>query len=191
VTAKRTKDSLGPFEYGRIKADPESDADEVLGVFRAASPQGRVATWRPHADRLDIGGDLLDQAEALIDGDGNLSNVDRFDALMAKAELEIERAQNEFLEVYDLAASRASHSKTLRQNAEARNETKRQESQDTNARLIALDDKIKKQFPKKSQIQRAGKIKKDYSKQLPEVCKSKPESITRRIRKARKKSSKK
>jgi hypothetical protein len=189
MTVKRTKYRLGPFEYGWIDIDPISseDADAILEVFKAASPKGRIATWRPHADRLGVACELLDQAEALLDGDGNATDRNRFDALMVRAKLSIERAQNESLDVYGLAASRASHSETLRLNAEARNEAKREESRKINAKLIAWDDEVKGKNPHLNQVRRAEKIKEFYSKELSqEVRESKPESIAKRIRGARK-----
>lgn len=189
MTTKRTKYRLGPFEHGRIDIDsilPE-DADAVLEVFKAASPNGRIATWRPHADRLGVACELLDQAEALLDDDGYATDFNRFDALMVRAELSIERAQNESLDVYGLAANRASHSETLRLNAEVRNEAKRQESRKINAQLIAWDDEIRKRVPRQNQTQRAEKILKDYNDQLPSrIAQTLPESLATRIRKARK-----
>jgi hypothetical protein len=122
MTPKRTKYRLGPFERGRVDIDSWSDADAILEVFKAASPKGRIATWRPHADRLGVACELLDQAEALLDGDGNATDPNRFDALMVRAELSIERAQNESLDVYGLAASRARHSAQLRTEVTAENE---------------------------------------------------------------------
>jgi hypothetical protein len=194
MTTKRTKGRLGPFERGRIDIDSPSpeDADAVLEVIKAASSKGRIATWRPHADRLGVACELLDQAEALLDDDGYATDFNRFDALMVRAVLSIERAQNESLNVYGLAASRASHSETLRLNAEARNEAKRRESGKINAQLIAWDNEVKGRNPHFNQARRADKIKNLYSKELPQnVRESEPESIAKRIRDARKKHPKK
>jgi len=192
MTPKRTKYRLGPFERGRIDIESMSDADAVLEVLKAASHKGRIANWRPHADRLGVACELLDQAEALLDDDGKVTDLNRFDALMVRAELSIERAQNESLDVYGLAASRASHSETLRLNAEARNEAKRRESREINAQLIAWDDEVKGENPHFNQVRRAEKIQEVYSEKLSQkVRESEPESIAKRIRDARKKPPKK
>lgn len=189
MTTKRTKYRVGPFERVHLSADLDSpgDFEALVEIIKAASPQGQISTWRPHADRLRIAGDLLDQAETLLDENGNLLNVDRFYALMSKVQLLIERAQNESLNVYYLAASRASHSEKLHVTATERNQERLQKSKETNALLIAWDDEIAREYPRLNQEQRAKKILQDRYEQLPDsIAESKPPSLAKRIRKARK-----
>lgn len=97
MTTKRTKGRIGPFEVERIES---SDIDALHESLSAASPRGRIRRWRPHAERLGVAGGLLNEAETLMDDRGAVEEMDRFDALLAQAQLEIERAQNETLDLY-------------------------------------------------------------------------------------------
>ena len=61
----------------------------------AASPQGRINKWLPHAKRLGVGVNKLKQAEALIDAEGTVTDRWQFKALLNEAIAVIENAQNE------------------------------------------------------------------------------------------------
>ena len=89
MTIKRTKYQVGPFERGYIEAemgDSES-FQAILEIVQANSPTGRISVWRPHAERLNIAVDLLNEAQGLIDKNGAVKQMDRFNHLMAKAEM--------------------------------------------------------------------------------------------------------
>ena len=134
-----------------------------------------------------MAGELLDEAERLMDDQGRVERMDRFDALLAEARLEIERAQNEALDVYGQTGRAARHAETLGRHRRPHNEQRRQKAAPINARLIALDDEIARQWPNLSQYQRAKRILSDHGPALPEVLRNvQAESLAKRIRNARK-----
>jgi len=189
MSIKKTKYRVGPFERGHVEIDmyKPSALDAALELLKANSPADRIATWRPHAERLGVAVDLLDEAQELIDKNGEVQSMGRFDGLLARAELAIERAQNESLNVYGLAGSRAKHSEELRHNATARNRKQKRKSQEINSKLIAWDDAIAKKHPGLTQPQRARKILWDHKDQLPtSIAESKPTSLVSRLNRARK-----
>lgn len=198
MTIKRTKHRVGPFDRTKTEwtlVDDDGNNVERAGEMaeigkamqEALSPRGRIRRWREHADRLNVAGDLLDAAEALMDERGTVERIDRFDALLAQAEISIERAQNEALDVYGETGRAARHKATLSANRERHNADRRAQSAQLNARLVRLDDSIARDWPRLSQTQRARKILEQHAGQLPESIRtSNPESLAKRIRGARK-----
>lgn len=185
---KRSKVQAGPFEHEWIETDG-GDTHTIEELLEAASPQGRLRKWRPHADRLGVAGDLLDEAASLIGERGNVDNMDRFDYLLAQVQLEIERAQNHSAGVYDRAASHARHAAQLAGEARKRNQERRSKSERLNAHLVELDDQIKQSESgsRLNQERRAAKIQAEHKRELPEsVLSMKPENLAKRIRDARK-----
>ena len=110
MTAKRTKYRVGPFTHTNLhvefvdadgnNVEQPGDIDAISEALEGVTPRGQVKRWRPHAERLNVAGDLLNEAESLIDDQDNVENMDRFTLLMAQIEITIERAQNEALDIY-------------------------------------------------------------------------------------------
>jgi hypothetical protein len=78
-----------------LKKSKAGDLEALVESLQAASPRGRVAKWKPHAERLGVGLDHLAKAERLIDGTGEVLDLETFSHHMAYAQNEIELAQVE------------------------------------------------------------------------------------------------
>lgn len=118
MATKRRKARAGLFERERITVTAPFTAEDFQtfsGMLEAATPRGRVATWRPHAERLGVAVDLLDQAASLIDDKGDTGDrFWQFDALVTQAVAHIVEAQNVASNVYGHAADGAKYVKRQR-----------------------------------------------------------------------------
>jgi hypothetical protein len=84
----------GTFSDTDTAEEQELTIEAMQEGITAASPRGRIAKWRPHAERLGCGLDALREAEALIDGStGTVANYDRFCRFLSDAVRAIEAAQ--------------------------------------------------------------------------------------------------
>lgn len=190
MTTKRTQYRVGPFMRTALNGklvdangnstEQPGDIDTLAEALQEATPRGRVKRWRPHAERLNVAGDLLNEAESLIDDQGNVENMDRFTLLMAQIEITIERAQNEALDIYGKVGRQARHIEKLCGNVSEYNEQRRDQAETHNAWLIEIDDRIAKEWPHLSQEQRARKIINEHDLDI------KASSLAKRIRSARK-----
>ena len=190
MTTKRAKYRVGPFtrtdlHVELVDADGNSieqpgDIDAISEALERATPRGRVKRWRPHADRLSVAGDLLNEAESLIDDQGNVENMDRFTLLMAQIEIIIERAQNEALDIYGKVGRQARHNEKLSRNVSEYNRKRSDQAKTYNAWLIEIDDRIAKKWQHLSQEQRARQIINEHGLNI------KASSLAKRIRTARK-----
>lgn len=100
MSVKKKTYRRGPFVHTKtdVRFDGENQTDEfaaLMEILEAATPKGRIAKWKPHAERLQVGLDDLYAAEDLIDDHGTVSNMDRFDLCLTRAVEAIEIAQAE------------------------------------------------------------------------------------------------
>lgn len=104
MTIERKKIIIGAFEHEIITGSgSDMAAPEVQEALRAASPQGRIAKWKPHAERLGVGLKDLANAESLIDESGSVSDMTAFKLFMEKAIHAINIEQMERLVVPEVA----------------------------------------------------------------------------------------
>jgi hypothetical protein len=109
TTVERTEYRRGAFLHGIVKGAGD-DREGFTKMLEANSERGRIAKWKPHAERLGVGLDDLAEAESLIDDRGRVADIDRFDLHLtrARADIDLEQVEKTFvpLAVYGQEAKR-------------------------------------------------------------------------------------
>ena len=94
VKKRTVKD--GPFDITVTSVDfrepSPGDRNGIRDIFRNASPQGRIERLKKQAESLGfINADFIDEAEVLINDNGGVQNMEKFNCVMLKARILLER----------------------------------------------------------------------------------------------------
>ena len=95
MTTRRRR--RGAFDHTTVSIDLTEPAsiDDLKDSLQAASPRGRIEKWKPHAERLQVGLDDLREAESLIDAEGSVADMGRFDLCILRVVHAVDLAQIE------------------------------------------------------------------------------------------------
>lgn len=96
---KKTQHRNGSLIYSHIKIDAADKSDEALTALTEmldnCTPRSRVKRWKSLADQVEAGQAHIAEAEKLIDSNGHVKLIDRFDLHMARAEAQIQAANTD------------------------------------------------------------------------------------------------
>jgi len=123
--------------------DPAGTRNSVKEILSAATPRGRIAKWKGHAERLAVGLEEILEAECLIDNRGKVSDMNLFDLLLSRAVHKIDLAQNEKT-IIPIAVIGKKHSGTQSEKAKKKRIRNGVTPADREARDAAMCEHFKK-----------------------------------------------